>query len=788
MTPPYTPQRNGISERINQTLLNKVRCMIEETNLNKRFWGEAVTTATNLKNKSPTKALPSGKTPYEVFWNEVPNYDKLRVFGSKIMIKNNKKIKKLENRAREGIYLDYDDKNNLYKVFINDTNRVELSRDITFTVKEPRDLSKILIPDPETTKLLDKENKIIEDSDDSDEEIINEKESQESEESESSQSEISYDEDEALFPRENRYDNNTTHNNDEEMNDEESSEEEEIRKSTRERKKVIHKDFKMYNIETDPLTYKEAIESERKEEWIRAMETEKKSLNEMNTWIMVEKPPDKPTVEAKWIFVTKTNPDGSKKSKARLVAKGFTQVKFINYDETFAPVIRKEHVRYLLSQAVAYELEVHHMDVDSAFLNGELKEEIYMVLPQGFGEHSGKIVKLLKSLYGLKQSSNCWYEKINNTLKSNNYYPSSSDPCVYINKNNEGKVKGIIGLYVDDNIILGKKDEVKKMKELLSKYFKMKDLGEVKLILGMEIERDKKGIRIYQRDYIRKILDKFGMSECKKVDTPFEESKESQKFKNLKNKNNLSPYPTNINTKNNSDFDNKPFENRELYYQAVGCLNYLACTSRPDIAFATNLIARAMSDPRQKNWTQVKRLFRYLKGTIDYSLNYSNDTTNIDYRKIVGYSDSSFAPPTDPKRKSIGAYIFTYNGGAISWSSKRQTVVALSSCEAEYIALTEAGRESQWLVKLHQEINQTREPILIFEDNTSAIKVSGNNSFSDRTKHIDIRFHYIRELIEEKKVIVRHCPTDQMPADALTKGLNKIKFALFRSMMGILKI
>jgi hypothetical protein len=126
-------------------------------------------------------------------------------------------------------------------------------------------------------------------------------------------------------------------------------------------------------------------------------------------------------------------------------------------------------------------------------------------------------------------------------------------------------VKGIIGLYVDDNIILGKKDEVKKMKELLSKYFKMKDLGEVKLILGMEIERDKKGIRIYQRDYIRKILDKFGMSECKKVDTPFEESKESQKFKNLKNKNNLSPYPTNINTKNNSDFDNKPFENRELY-------------------------------------------------------------------------------------------------------------------------------------------------------------------------------------------------------------------------------
>ncbi|MGZ7209763.1 MAG: reverse transcriptase domain-containing protein, partial [Methanobacterium sp.] len=492
------------------------------------------------------------------------------------------------------------------------------------------------------------------------------------------------------------------------------------------------------------------------------------------TWTFTKKPPDQPTVESKWVFKTKTNPDGSKKSKARLVAKGYKQIKFINYEDTFAPVIRKENVRYLLSHAVANDLKVHHMDVEVAFLNGELKEEIYMVLPEGFGENSGKIVKLLKSIYGLKQSSNCWYEKINNTLKENNYYPSNSDPCIYINKNKEGKVKGIIGLYVDDNILIGDEIEIKKMKELLSKYFKMKDLGEAKLLLGMEIERDEKGIRIYQRDYIRKIIDKFGMSECKKVDTPIEEIRGD---KNNNSKNNLDS--TNINMNDNSELGNQPFKDREKYYQAVGCLNYLACTSRPDICYAVGVVARASNE--------VKRIIRYLKGTINYYLNYSKDTTNINFRKLIGYSDSSFAPPTEASRKSIGAYLFMYNGGAISWSSYKQSVVAQSSCEAEYVALSEAAKESQWLIKLHQEINQVVDPILIFEDNTSTIKVSENNIFSKRTKHIDIRFHYIRDLVVKKKIILNHCPTDQMPADALTKGLGKSKFCLFRNMMGILE-
>jgi hypothetical protein len=800
LTPPYTPQRNGIAERVNQTILNKVRCMIKETNLEKAIWGEAVSTATNLKNKSPTKNLPPGFTcPFEVFWDQSPKYDKLRVFGSKVMIKINKKVKKLEDRAKEAIYLDYDDINNLYRVLTIGNKKAELTRDITFEVRSPRDLSKILLSTEEqdTTNILDEENREDDSSDtEIDDKNQNNYQSEESEES-SNDSLSSFDEsNEALFPREERYANNIMNNSNEEeenninidlTNDEENISE---RRSTRERKKVVNEGFKMYNLNSDPLTYKEAMESVNKPLWERAVSGEKKSLHDMNTWDgNAKKPPDQPVIKAKWLFKMKTNPDGSLLPKARLVAKGYSQIQFINYDETFSPVIRKESVRYLFSHAAANNLEVHHMDVETAFLNGELKEDVYMELPEGFGEDTGKIVKLKRSLYGLKQSPRCWYENINNTLIKNKYHPSISDPCTYLKKNEKEEVIGLIGLYVDDCLISGEAEEIKRMKQILSNTYKMKDLGPVKLILGMEIQRTKNEIKIYQRSYIREILERFNMSECKKVDTPIEEKRDECKSKKK------SSYTTNNSMKNgknkkmkndnewNSEERNLPVD-KELYYQAVGCLNYLACTSRPDISYATSVIASHASDPRSENWTQVKRILRYLSGTINYSLTYSNDTTQISYRKIVAYSDASYAP-NNLSRKSHGAYIFMYNGGAISWSSKRQSIIALSSCEAEYVALCEAAKESEWLSNLHKEINGHSEPTLIFEDNQSAIKLANNGMFSSRTKHIQVRFHYIRELITEKRIMVSYCPTELMVADALTKGLAKVRFAQLRKMMGL---
>ncbi len=224
-------------------------------------------------------------------------------------------------------------------------------------------------------------------------------------------------------------------------------------------------------------------------------------------------------------------------------------------------------------------------------------------------------------------------------------------------------------------------------------------------------------------------------------------------------------------------------------------MNYLVTTTRPDIAFAVSAMARHVNQPLEKHWSQIKRIFRYLKGTINYALVYSKNNNNTNSNNvnhnninnsIIGYSDASYAPNFED-RKSIGAYIFLFNNGPISWSSKKQPIIALSSCEAEYIALTECAKEALWLGNLHKELNpKSNEPFILYEDNQSSIKIASNNIFSNRTKHIDVKYHFIRDLVNNKKIKLLYCPTNIMIADALTKGLLKVKFNQLRKLMGIL--
>ena len=366
--------------------------------------------------------------------------------------------------------------------------------------------------------------------------------------------------------------------------------------------------------------------------------------------------------------------------------------------------------------------------------------------------------------------------------------------------------------------------------------FKMKDLKELKLLLGIEIERNENEIRLYQRNYIQKILERFEMENCRPVDTPIESQEAKAKNpnqpsqQNAKNPSHLKYQPKELNDNNNKDtyeipvqnsdpsstkaknpnqfqpdqpknlknnkietYEEIPFQDPNLYRQAVGCLNYLANTTRPDISFATNSIARHVNAPLEKHWSQIKRIFRYLKGTINYALVYSkikNDNNdfhnNNSNNNIIGYSDASYAPNFED-RKSIGAYIFLFNNGPISWSTKKQPIIALSSCEAEYIALTECAKESLWLGNLHRELNpKSKEPFVLFEDNQASIKIASNNIFSNRTKHVDVKYHFIRDLVNNKKIKLIYCPTNFMIADALTKGLLKVKFNQLRKSMGIL--
>jgi hypothetical protein len=473
----------------------------------------------------------------------------------------------------------------------------------------------------------------------------------------------------------------------------------------------------------------------------------------MGTWSQVSKPKDKPIIKSKWIFKVKYNPNGTiDRYKARLVAKGYTQTKGIDYEETFAPVVRHETMRYLFAYATQRKLPIIAMDVETAFLNGELEEEVYMEIPEGFA-NAGAICQLNKALYGLKQSPRAWNQKIATYLKEEGFKQSQADPCLFI-RETEGNL-ALLSLYVDDCMIIGEEKDIQKTKEILTSQFKMKDLGEVKQIVGIQVERDQESTKIFQTKKIEEMLTRFNMQDCRGVDTPLPQDHQSTKT------------------------IAKPFEDPTKYREAVGALNYLAVCTRPDISYAVSQISKKMQSPNEEDWMLVKRILRYLQRTKNAKLVY-----HAKPKELVGFSDASYAPNSED-RKSISGYLFQMNGAAISWKSKKQPIVSLSSMEAEYIAITAAIKEAKWLAKLEQELMLKTKKMIIYEDNQSTIKTAKNEIHTERSKHIDVRYHFVREQVQNGAIEIRFCPTGEMTADLMTKALGATKHAKFSESLGL---
>lgn len=503
----------------------------------------------------------------------------------------------------------------------------------------------------------------------------------------------------------------------------------------------------------EPQTWKEMVESPEKDLWMKAAKEEMDSLTKMQTWELVPRTAIMSIVKSKWIFKIKYDGNGNvERYKARLVAKGFTQKHGIDYQETFSPVVRFETIRYLFAIAANRNWNVQQMDVKTAFLNGELTETIFMEQPEGFIKDRGKVCLLKKSLYGLKQAPRCWNEKFRNFMKTSKFSQSTADPCLFILHHNNEMV--IVALYVDDLVITGDENLITWTKSILAKKFDMKDLGDIKYILGIQVSRDANGIYLSQSTFITKTLEKFSMSDCKPNVTPA--------IMPVMDQSELLP-------------------DGNQYMQAVGSLNYLATRTRPDISYAIGQVARNMHSPTQNDWIAVKRILRYLQGTINTKLKFG-----IQHSELFGYSDASYAPNSDD-RKSTSGYIFVKNGGAVSWRSKKQPIVSLSSMESEYIALADATKEGIWLKRLELDIFPNMEKsILIYEDNQSAIKTAKNEIHNERSKHIDVRYHFIRECVNDGRIILKYCPTEKMVADAFTKPLNRVKLNQHVVGMGLL--
>jgi hypothetical protein len=400
------------------------------------------------------------------------------------------------------------------------------------------------------------------------------------------------------------------------------------------------------------------------------------------------------------------------------------------------------------------------MDVTSAFLNGELEEEIYMKQPVGFiaGGSEHLVCKLNRSIYGLKQSPRCWNTSIDGYLKKLGFNQSTSDPCIY--SASEGE-RFLIAVYVDDLILAGKSlESVMSVKRSLMAKYEMKDMNSLKYFVGVQIKQDCFSGRIWlgQSAYCENMLKKFGMADCKPVDTPFDPS---------------------VNLIKSTDATE--LQDAEKYQSCVGGLLYLSTRTRPDISFAVGCVAKFCSSPNNEHWTAVKRIVRYLKGTPNHGLLFDKKYAS----HLVGYCDADWAGDRND-RKSTSGHCFLLNGAAVSWSSKKQSCVALSTAEAEYVALSHAAQEAIWLRNLHSDIGvKIIDRIVLYEDNQAAISITKNSQFHGRTKHIDIKYHFIRQQVEDGIFELNYCPTGNMPADILTKGICREKFIKFRKILGV---
>ncbi|KAH7472327.1 Retrovirus-related Pol polyprotein from transposon TNT 1-94 [Phytophthora ramorum] len=406
-------------------------------------------------------------------------------------------------------------------------------------------------------------------------------------------------------------------------------------------------------------------------------------------------------------------------------------------------------------------MEAENVDVDTAFLYGDVEEELYMDQPDGFEDQVNPTKKclLMQALYGTKQAARQWNSKLNKHLEGQGFHRSAADPCVYVRRS-DSKFSIII-VYVDDLMIFSRtKAEIGEIKKALKREFSIKELGELKYCLGIEIHRnrDDKTIVMNQRAYIQRLAEKFGVEKCKAVHTPADS-----------------------NSKLVKPSEDEDFVPRYPYRELVGALMYLATCTRPDIAQAVGEVAKFCERYNKSHWVAAKRILKYLKTTQDLGLVFNGGTKG----ELIGYADANWAGDLDTRRSTTG-YVFFLNGSAISWKSKRQPTVATSSTEAEYMALYNATQEAVWLRQLLLDVGcECVGATTIFQDNQGCIALAKNPAYHSRTKHIDLKYHFLREKVEDKVIVLEYKPTDEMIADGFTKALARPKHRQFLVGLGM---
>jgi len=838
VSPPYNPQMNGLVERENRTLKEMARSLLKSKSLPNNLWAEAVSTSACILNRMPNRKETT-TTPYETWFGRKPSVKHFKIFGSTAFTHVPSQLRKgFKPTGKRVVFVGYDSSDKMYRVYDPHKRSVEVVRDVKFHESLP--LKTVFIDGQwkqEGDPIV-----IQEEDEDSDSEIDSQEDNANETDEDDLESFVTPTPTPTASPAVVKIYNasvipkqsvtvvsqkdvpKSTHVVSKPMVTQviskpvvsNSTAVSQVRSQVLSDPFVDLIDFRRQEPTatqvprkpgrppgsknkpkpppqppvvttrtmtktsksalvalSDPLSIEDAMSRDDSRLWKDAMKEEVNSLIKNNTWELVSLPHGRKTITNKCVFRTKVKSDGSlDRYKARLVARGFSQRSGIDYSDTFAPVVRYESVRTVLALAAVKDFEIKQFDVKTAFLYGDLEEEIFMDQPEGFDDGSSQVCLLKKVLYGLKQAPRSWNRKFHAFLSSFGLTRSQADQCIYHSINREGEI--ILALYVDDGLACSSSVSlINRMLHEMKKQFEI-TVESPDCFVGLQLtrDRDKKTIMVSQSGYIERVLLKFNMESCKPAVTPGEP--------NIKLTKDMSP----------STQEEKNEMSRIPYREAIGSLMFAMTCSRPDIAFEVSRVASFSENPGQEHWKRVKRVLRYLRGTSSYQLVFGCQSSHMKPRSsletLTGYCDSDWGGDHD-SRKSTSGYCFTLAGGPVSWSSRQQQTIALSSTEAEYLAAGDAVKEAKWLRQLMSDLGCCQDkPTIVHSDNQGAILLAKNPGHHKRTKHIDVRHHFIRQEVESGTIALNYIPTTEQPSDMLTKSLVGPKLASCRHAINVL--